>query len=818
MAPMRLKFKILFWSGIAFSLVVALFASWGLFELKSVMLVRRQASSMQMTLHTMLEDLQDADMVFVLSHPETQDQDVRKVVLLVGRAHQKAIKMAKVELVNPQMHKELKELEELIRSKVKTEDEYLETQGIFDEPVAKKISSMRENLVLTEVVQSKITKVDRLLGEYLLQHQGYIDRYFSFSLISISLGVALSFGLFLLFARLVAQEIERRSKLEVELRRAQEAAIAASALKSQFLATVSHEVRTPLNGIIGMSELIRDKAAGDTQKFAGVIHDSGRSLLRIVNDILDFSRIEAGRMDLELQEVKLSGLIEMAVELFSTRANDKKILLLADYDPRLRGAFAADGARLSQILNNLVGNAIKFTAKGHVKIEGMVMAVEGGEFKIRFSVEDTGAGIAAEKSGLLFQPFQQASIGHQRDGAGLGLSISKRLVEMMGGSIQFTSQLGQGTRFWLDFPVRQLRAAEPSTRADLAIVAFKLARPVSDVLAAYARHLGLRFQSAEILPASSAGTLVCCDLEGVKELPSDSQKHAVVIDYPTSGTAPFAWRELTLPLTFDRFRKSALMETTALEKGATPSPSQALVPRGNGLILLVEDNETNQILAQTQLEQLGYRVHLAQNGVECLDAMRRINYDLILMDCRMPVMDGFETTRKIRERELARQAGRVPIIAITANALEMDRNRCLACGMDDYMTKPFSLTELRDRVEKWCTVDRAPVDWRVVSDLANRTSTDVVKRLLTSYKNTLSVSLEKLDGSLSRQEWKEISSLTHQLKSSSAAVGAVNLSHLCARIEDEIETRQEAEVSLCEQLLSVGRRVLEELSVQSRYS
>jgi signal transduction histidine kinase/DNA-binding response OmpR family regulator len=799
--------------------VVAVFASWGLWELKSVMAVRRQASGMQMTLHTMLEDLQDADMIFVLSKPGTQEEDVRKLVTLVTRAHQKAVRLTKIDVLNPQIHKEISELEELIHGKVRTEDDYLISGGVFDEPVTKKVTTMRDNLVLTEVVQSKITKVDRMLQDYLLKHQGYVDRYFTFSLVTISLGVLMSFGLFLLFGNLVSREIDRRSKLETELRRAQEAAIAASALKSQFLATVSHEVRTPLNGIIGMSELIREKAQGEMKKFAGVIHDSGRNLLRIVNDILDFSRIEANRLELELQEVRLSQVIEGAVELFSPRANDKRLVLLADYDLRLESDFAADGARLSQVLHNLIGNAIKFTTTGFVKVEGHVLLqTEGGEFKVRLSVEDTGVGIATEKTGLLFQPFQQASSEHQREGTGLGLSISKRLIEMMGGTIHFTSQLGSGSKFWVDVPVRQLRAGPKHERPDLTVYSFKLARPLSDVLAAYARHLGVRFHSVETLPAMAPSAVLCCDDESVKTLPQEWQKHALVVDFPSASTVPFAWRTLTLPLTFDRFAKALPLEKPRVEKGATPSPSQALVARGNGLILLVEDNATNQILAQTQLEQLGYRVQLAENGAECLEAMKRINYDLILMDCRMPVLDGFETTRRIRERERLRQSGRVPIIAITANALEADRHRCLASGMDDYMTKPFDLKTLEERVAKWCTTDRAPIDWRVVSDLANRTGDHVVRRLLQSFRNTLGTSLEKIETALPLKDWKEISSMAHQLKSSSAAVGAVSLSRLCAQIEDEIEARSETEVSLCEQLLSLGRRVLEELSAQSRYT
>ncbi|MGZ3722472.1 MAG: sensor histidine kinase, partial [Bdellovibrionales bacterium] len=386
---MLLRFKALFWSGIALFLVVTAFASWGLFELKSVMLDRRSANNMQMTLHSMLESLQEADIVFLLSRNNSQEEQVKKVVALVTNAHQKSVLLTKMDTPNEEIHKELSELEGLIRSKVKTEDEYMVSSGSHEEPVVRKVTTMRDNLVLTEVVQEKIGKVDHLLIDYQSKHLVYVDKYFDINIATISFGVLISFGLFLLFANLVAREIDRRTLLEIELRRAQAAAITASALKSQFLATVSHEVRTPLNGIIGMSELIRDKATGEVKKFAGVINDSGRSLLRIVNDILDFSRIEANRMELELQEVRLSSLLEMAAELFTAPASEKRIVLAATYPLAFENLFAADGARISQVLHNLLGNALKFTASGSVQVTGEVLSVEGSEYKVRISVQDT---------------------------------------------------------------------------------------------------------------------------------------------------------------------------------------------------------------------------------------------------------------------------------------------------------------------------------------------------------------------------------------------------------------------------------------------
>lgn len=815
---MRWRFKILFWSGIALFLVVTGFASWGLFELKSVMHDRRSASQMQMTLHSMLEALQEADIVFLLSKDTSDEEQVKRVVGLVNMAHQKAVALTRMDVPNEHIRKEIKELEALINGKVKTEDEFMVTGDVFEKPVVKKRTTMRDNLVLTEVVQDKIAKVDRLLIEYQSKHLVYVDKYFDMNIWTISFGVLVAFGLFLLFARLVSREIDRRAKLEIELRRAQDAAIAASALKSQFLATVSHEVRTPLNGIIGMSELIRSRAQGELQKYAGVIHDSGRTLLRIVNDILDFSRIEANRMEMELQEVRISALIETAVELFSTRALEKKIILAAHYPPEFENVFATDGSRIAQVMHNLLGNALKFTSSGHVLLAGEILEIEGSEYRIRVEVADTGPGIQADKSEIIFQPFQQAASEHQREGTGLGLSISKRLVEMMSGRIGFVSSPGKGARFWFELPVRLLRPGESARRGHSEIFSLHMPAPLESALASYAQNLGVKFHRVASAQGIPDGSVICCTLESVKELPQAALRSALVIDFPPTLQTAQAWRFLSLPLTFDRFVKSVEIQPLQEQKGATPSPSQALVPRGNGLILVVEDNATNQILAQAQLEQLGYRVHLAENGAEALEAMQRTNYDLILMDCRMPVMDGFETTRTIRERELQKRAGRIPIIAITANAIEGDRNRCLASGMDDYITKPFEVNALHQMIQHWIGVEKNQIDWRVVSDLANRTNDQVVKRLITSFQHTLSTALGRIDEQMEAQEWKEISLLVHQLKSSGAALGAVNLSHICAQIEDDIDHSKKADVSRCVELLDVGRRVLAELAAQSRYT
>jgi len=531
-------------------------------------------------------------------------------------------------------------------------------------------------------------------------------------------------------------EIAERKLTEAALREAKLAAEAANLTKSAFLANMSHEIRTPMNGIVGVFDLLSlGCLSSEHREMVQIGKNSSEALLLILNDILDFSKIEAGKMRIEAADFDLLTLVESVAGMVSHLAASKGVDLLTQVDPEAPARLSADAGRLRQVLLNLLGNALKFTSEGEVRLEVNVEALQETGARLRFAIHDTGIGISSGHQAELFQPFSQVHNTSTRryGGTGLGLAISRRLVELMGGRIGVDSEPGRGSTFWFELSLAIVPGGEkPQARLQqqrILIVGNRSnqLQNLKNNLTRWGAATGVAESGAIALSVLSRAIeegekpydavivdSLLADMSGldwvtmVRQAAMYDSTQLILMVTPNelqASSAHFSgFHALTKPIRLGQLRDYLVRATPVqLASAVNRVPGFAARTGPSSSILLVEDNAINGKIALSQLSRLGYSVDIAANGAEAVEAFRKNSYPIILMDCQMPGMDGWEASRLIRQM----QTSPVRIVAMTASVMEEDRQRCRAAGMDDYVSKPVCLNQLEDTLQRnWTALEK----------------------------------------------------------------------------------------------------------------
>ena len=651
----------------------------------------------------------------------------------------------------------------------------------------------------------------------------------------------------------ISRDVSKLKEAEVALEQARDVALETARIKSEFLANMSHEIRTPMNAITGMTDLMLDTPLDEEQReFIDTIRTSTETLLGIINDILDFSKIEAGKMVLEILDFDLRETIEDTSEMLAQRAQSKGVELLYTIADDVPTLLRGDARRVRQVLSNLVANAVKFTEKGEVVIEVTRLSESDSEVKLRIAVKDTGIGLSQKSLPLIFNAFTQAdgSTTRKYGGTGLGLAISRQLATMMHGQVGVESELGRGSTFWFDIPFeRQTLPAQAKEQLpdfhNLRVLVVDDNATTREALlhqlsrwhlrgdgSADAADALERLRSAAAKDDPYAAVLLDMQMPGMDgiTLASAIKNDPALARTRTIVLTPFGQRLdqdlmdesgvsqcLLKPVKQSRLLDALVNSTQAtIVSGMQPSPRPDAVnvstPRSvpQLRILLAEDNAVNQKLALRQLQKLGFYAHAVGNGVEVLQEVQRVTYDVILMDCQMPEMDGYEVTERIRNFEKANpQRPPVYIIAVTAHALDGDRERCLSAGMNDYLTKPLHIAQLdaalarasrrRVPVEK-LNIVLDPVCIAGLKELREPGQPDPLVELCELFNRESDACVQKMEAGLAAQDANGAARAAHSLKGSASNLGAHRLAGACAAFEQSAKSSgwKQAEAQLRE--------------------
>jgi two-component system sensor histidine kinase/response regulator len=642
----------------------------------------------------------------------------------------------------------------------------------------------------------------------------------------------------------ISKDITDIKAAEAELAMARDAALESARMKSEFLANMSHEIRTPLNAVVGMTGLLLDTPLSEEQRdFTETIRNSADALLNIINDILDFSRIEAGKLAIEVIEFDLAEIVEGAAELVAEPAQTKGLELLTWVHEEVPRLLRGDPGRLRQVLTNLVGNAVKFTERGEVVVDVSKERETDSTVTLKFAVRDTGVGIPFDAQSRIFQAFTQAdgSTTRRYGGTGLGLAISKQLVELMRGQMGFKSAPGQGSTFWLTIPFekqpdQKLVPPRASTLEGLRVMVVDDNETNRQIVRHQIVSWKMRNESAQdganalrLLRAAAEEAdpyqLLILDMQMpgmdglglARQIKGDRYLAGTRMIMLTSvGHLPEErlWRECGISAYLIKPVKEARLFETIISvmrgvSGAGHLPRQGALnsnrddqPGRSLRVLVAEDNVINQKVTLRQLQKLGFSADAVANGLEVLHAIERIPYDVILMDCQMPELDGYETTRRIRlEESRARLRGNIEqqyIVAMTANALTGDREECIAAGMNDYVSKPVRMDELcsaLDRATRFVQSQQAEADSNSISgpvldqavieslrELRTPNEPDPLSELVEIFVADTPGRIEKIESTARVKDFHELETACHALKGSASNIGAIGLANYCASL------------------------------------